>query len=189
MSILRFKSESDLPASVQARLRGTPPDVLGVNEAGSIEATGLPVEADGSPAQTVGSRVDEDVAGEEGGHVNGFVLIPYPVSTNRYWRNFRGRMVVSKEAIAYKVRVADIFRLVGQQTHTGPVSVLMFVHPKTTKKGVASKVRADLDNLLKVVFDGLNGVAWVDDSQVVKLQAEFAAPIEGGGVSISVEAA
>lgn len=31
-------------------------------------------------------------------------------------------------------------------------------------------------------------MAYLDDSQVVKLQAEFADPIDGGGVSISVEA-
>lgn len=97
-------------------------------------------------------------------------------------------MVVSKEAIEYKARVATIFGMVGQHKHAGPVSVSMLMHPRMTKKGVASLVRADLDNLLKVIFDGLNGVAWVDDSQVVKLQAEFADPIDGGGVSISVEA-
>lgn len=115
-------------------------------------------------------------------------MIPWPVSANRYWRNFKGRMVVSKEAIEYKARVATIFGMLGAQKHACPVSVSMLVHPRMTKLGVASLVRADLDNLLKVVFDGLNGVAWDDDSQVVKLHAEFADPISGGGVSISVEA-
>lgn len=31
--------------------------------------------------------------------------------------------------------------------------------------------RRDLDNLIKSVLDGLNGVAWEDDSQVVEVMA------------------
>lgn len=32
-------------------------------------------------------------------------------------------------------------------------------------------LRADIDNLIKTVLDGLNGVAWEDDTQVVKVEA------------------
>lgn len=32
-----------------------------------------------------------------------------------------------------------------------------------------TKLRGDLDNYIKTVLDALNGVAWVDDSQVVKI--------------------
>lgn len=34
-----------------------------------------------------------------------------------------------------------------------------------------NEVRADIDNLVKLVLDALNGLAWVDDSQVVELSA------------------
>ncbi len=33
----------------------------------------------------------------------------------------------------------------------------------------SSSIRKDLDNLLKAVMDGLNGVAFQDDNQVIKL--------------------
>ena len=32
-----------------------------------------------------------------------------------------------------------------------------------------SKLRGDLDNYIKTILDALNGVAWDDDSQVVKI--------------------
>jgi len=139
----------------------------------------VPAENAGQPAPAIGTG-NEAAAG--------FVLIPYPVSANRYWRNFKGRMVVSKEAIQYKTGLAKLFLSVEQHKYICPVSVSMRVHPRLTKKGVASKVRADLDNLMKVIFDGLNGVAWVDDSQVVRILAEFSDPLPDGGVSIKVEA-
>lgn len=34
-----------------------------------------------------------------------------------------------------------------------------------------SSLRGDIDNYVKTVLDGLNGVAWVDDKQVVKVVA------------------
>lgn len=33
-------------------------------------------------------------------------------------------------------------------------------------------VRSDIDNVCKLVMDALNGIAWVDDKQVVWLQAD-----------------
>lgn len=34
-------------------------------------------------------------------------------------------------------------------------------------------VRGDIDNIVKSIFDGLNGVVWKDDKQVESLQAVF----------------
>jgi crossover junction endodeoxyribonuclease RusA len=115
--------------------------------------------------------------------------LPYPVSANRYWRTFRNRTVRSIEATAYKQCVAAIAAAAGMQPLGGPVAVRMTYHPKTTKKGVASRVRLDLSNTWKVAEDALNGIAFADDYQVVRIAAEIGAPLPGGGLTVIVEAA
>lgn len=115
--------------------------------------------------------------------------MPYPISANLYWRHFKGRTIVSKEAVAYKARVFAICRMVGVRLiKSGPVAVHILLHPRLTKKGVASLTRLDLGNTEKVLSDALNGIAWTDDKQLERILLEVADPIEGGGVSISVEA-
>lgn len=51
----------------------------------------------------------------------------------------------------------------GQTLLAGPLDVSIVFH---------GKGRGDIDNLCKSVLDGLNGVAWQDDRQVMKLCAE-----------------
>lgn len=60
----------------------------------------------------------------------------------------------------------------------GPVHVQVIVDPDGTAIVVepidldeASKLRGDLDNYLKTCLDSLNGIAWDDDRQVVKITA------------------
>ena len=42
----------------------------------------------------------------------------------------------------------------------------------TPVEGTQSKLRGDLDNYVKLLMDGLNGVAWLDDKQVIVVRAE-----------------
>ena len=56
----------------------------------------------------------------------------------------------------------------------GPLTVTMlftFVKPKSSKRDYPT-VRPDLDNIIKSVTDGLNNIAWEDDSQICRLIAE-----------------
>lgn len=60
--------------------------------------------------------------------------------------------------------------------HTGAVSLIVIVYkdlPKSTPKRIESEhftQRPDVDNVLKAIMDGLNGVAYADDSQVVSVE-------------------
>jgi crossover junction endodeoxyribonuclease RusA len=92
------------------------------------------------------------------------LTLPLPPSSNRYWRNFRGRMVVSAEAKAYKEQVGWLARVAGVELLVGDVAVTMRIY-RAAKRG-------DTDNFLKVGLDSLNGIAYTDDSQIVRIVAE-----------------
>lgn len=66
--------------------------------------------------------------------------------------------------------------MAGRKPTDGPVSVQMcftFQRPKKPKKGSTDFVtkRPDIDNLMKAVLDGVNGVIFEDDRQVCEVKA------------------
>lgn len=89
------------------------------------------------------------------------IELPYPPSSNRYWRNFRGRMVVSEEARNYKLAVGLICNHAATQPLSGEV-VVNFAIRRPAK-------RRDIDNHIKVVLDALQGHLYENDSQIVEL--------------------
>lgn len=52
--------------------------------------------------------------------------------------------------------------------HVDAEGAAIIVEPHEDPK---SKLRGDLDNYVKTLLDGLNGIAWDDDRQVVKITA------------------
>lgn len=91
------------------------------------------------------------------------LTLPYPPSANRYWRVFRGMVVPSVEAKAYKTAV----RWRAIHNHLVPLDGDVCIHVELYRP----RARGDLDNFLKVLFDALNGLAWADDGQVVEIHA------------------
>lgn len=112
--------------------------------------------------------------------------LPYPISANRYWRHSGSITHVSSEAKAYKRVVALAAKYAGVTPCSGVVAVDITFHPKTTKSGAANKQRLDLDNVLKVTLDALQGVAYQNDSQVNYITADVGQAIDGGGLSVQV---
>ena len=110
--------------------------------------------------------------------------LPYPISANRYWKHFKGRSIVSKEASAYRSQIAAI---VGRAPIDNHVYLSIELLPKLTKSGEASKVCLDLDNCLKVALDALQGCLYVNDNQVRKIKLQYGEPVKDGGLLISYE--
>lgn len=115
------------------------------------------------------------------------ILLPYPISTNRMWRNFNNRPVLSPEGRAYKKEAALIAISAGQKILPGFVSMTIILHPKMKKNGRASDTRLDLDNCIKVALDSMNGIMYKDDKQIVRIVAEVGLPMDGGGLSIEAK--
>jgi Holliday junction resolvase RusA-like endonuclease len=91
-----------------------------------------------------------------------FVVEGKPVAFVRMTR----RSQREPRAIAYKAyreQVGWTARQAGAEIITG--SVALSVHAMVTTR------RWDLDNLVKAVADSLNGVCWVDDKQIVRIDA------------------
>lgn len=108
------------------------------------------------------------------------IVLPLPPSANRYWRNFRGRMVVSAEARAYKEQAAWLAKAGGAQLLDGALCLSVDIF-RQRKAG-------DLDNKLKVILDSLQGVFYANDSQIVEIHARLFDDKKNPRAVVSVEA-
>lgn len=124
------------------------------------------------------------------------LVLPYPVSANRYWRpiHIAGRTMQapSKDAKAYRADVARICAAVGIRSPlSGRLALTIRLYPqrpqdwalRARKLGPAwhDDVRCiDLDNANKVILDSLKGIAFDDDKWVFRLRCDRMEPDEHG---------
>ena len=108
------------------------------------------------------------------------LTLPYPISTNRYWRFTKYKGVhVSHEAKEYKSQVRNICWLAGMKPTDGAVDLKLKLVPRGER-------HMDLDNCLKITLDALQGLAYWNDRQVRKIFAEIA-PAEKDHPRLEVE--
>jgi crossover junction endodeoxyribonuclease RusA len=99
------------------------------------------------------------------------ITLPWPPTVNTYWRNFRGRMVISKEGREYRQAVSNLIQ--GNWRYTKSVKVFITAYRPDNRK-------RDLDNLLKATLDSLTYAGiWEDDSQIVDLRIVWGNIIAG----------
>lgn len=124
------------------------------------------------------------------------IMLPYPISANRYWRSFAagGRAVVtlSPEAKAFRENVQWLATAAGvRKPLTGRIELTVQLYPKRPLD-FAKRARKDPDgwedtiqcidlgNCEKVLCDALNGIAWVDDKQIRRMLLLRESPDERG---------
>lgn len=132
--------------------------------------------------------------------------LPYPLSSNRYWRSFphphtkRVVTTLSAEAKAYKRRVREIAALAGiRKPIAGRVQIDIQVYPERPQDWAKRAERdpvywddtvrcIDLDNARKVLYDALKGVVIEDDSRkhIRKDSGEIMEPDGPGRVVVTV---
>lgn len=89
-----------------------------------------------------------------------------------------------KKTKEYEEHIKQEWRKNGyREPLTGAVMVDIVFHRSIQKSGskavkmarltgkVKPTIKPDLDNYIKAVLDGLNGLAWVDDSQIINISA------------------
>lgn len=89
-----------------------------------------------------------------------------PPSANRWWRNVGGRMVLSAAAREYKAMVGRVALVARVRAIAKPCTVgVRLIWWRGRKSG-------DLDKRLGVLLDALQGVAYENDSQIVRIEAD-----------------
>ncbi len=91
------------------------------------------------------------------------LTLPMVPSLNRMYRTVQGRMLISAEGRAYKKTVGQLCLIQRVKPLLGEIALTVTVY-RPAKRG-------DLDNYFKGLMDSLNGIAWMDDSQIVEIHA------------------
>ena len=115
------------------------------------------------------------------------MTLPWPPSSNTYWRSLSkgplaGRVLISEKGRAYRIAagVAMFDQLRGYPKLSGRLAVTLAVNPPDRR-------RRDLDNMPKALLDALTHAQVIlDDSQIDDLHIVRGPPTPGGCVVVSI---
>jgi len=119
-----------------------------------------------------------------------FTILGNPVPKGRPRFTRQGRTYTPAKTKTYEDQVAVLAKAVCPEPLKTPVAVLVtavfpvpLTYPKKRREACLNGSerhikRPDLDNIVKAVTDGMNGVVYGDDSQIVRLVANKVYGIE-----------
>ena len=94
-----------------------------------------------------------------------------------------GHAYTPKQTTDYERQIKNAFRAAGgEKIENDGVIIEIDVYYKKTaadKKKTSPTKKPDIDNICKIVLDGLNGVAYADDKQVISLTANKYFAVKG----------
>ena len=101
---------------------------------------------------------------------------------NTYWRNFRGRTILSPKGREFKAAVADyVVEYKVPKLGDSKLRISMVLFPRDKRK-------IDIDNRIKCVLDALQDAGVFDDDfQVDELSIVRGKPIKGGAIRVLIE--
>jgi len=111
------------------------------------------------------------------------LILPFPPSVNHYWRNVKGRVLISKAGRGYIKEVGDrIHAALGDHEPIKKrLSLEVLVH-------CPDKRQRDLDNLIKAIQDSLTKSGLIgDDSQIDRLLVVRGSVQKPGSVHLTLE--
>lgn len=110
--------------------------------------------------------------------------LPWPPTVNKYWRNVKGRTIISELGREYKREVAWMIKAAGMDAHLqGPLAVTITLHPPNRRK-------RDIDNTLKALLDAMQEAGvYEDDSQIKEMHVYMHTVHPGGRVDVEIERA
>ena len=115
-------------------------------------------------------------------------LNPVPASRPRVTRS--GHVYYPKRYTAFRKEAESVVpvTLRDEQVLDGPLLVRVTFRVQRPKKTSLLFPRGDTDNYVKAVLDALNGHAYVDDNQVIRLTAVkcWAEPDEPGSIKVNI---
>lgn len=92
------------------------------------------------------------------------LTLPMPPVLNRMYRTFQGRMLLSKDGRQYKKDVEMLCLMERIKPLSGDIALDIKLY-RPAKRG-------DIDAYFKGLFDALNGIAWIDDKQIVEMRVQ-----------------
>ena len=110
------------------------------------------------------------------------ITLPWPPTVNTYWRQFQGRVLISKQGREYRKVVADqvmLQRAAKHLDHAVRVEIKAFRPDRR---------RRDLDNLLKALLDSMTHAGVMDDDALIEDLRIYWADEIGGMVKVKIEA-
>lgn len=112
-----------------------------------------------------------------------FIVIGQPRGKGRPRFTRQGRSYTPKETVVYESKIRRAFKEAGGKRLEGAVRVFVNIYmqiPSSASKQMREDMRVniirptkkpDIDNVIKVVLDALNGTAYADDRNVVYVGA------------------